>query len=622
MSIDIVNLVETNPITRFVGDYQSKLVEKVQTHFTNYEQQLFLASFYCYLKYNFKTDYIIDLDNIWGWLGFSQKVNAKKVLTTNFMLDIDYKCLLCNSQEQNSNIQSLLMRTNEQTFDTRGGHNKEKIMLNVETFKKLCLKARTKKADEVHEYFIKLEAILFELMQEECEQLKLQLMQSEANATTIAIKSKELEREKLLLEKFSLSASLIYIIRVKNLEDGSYIIKIGESRRGIKARYVECKNKHPDSVLLNCYHVNDSKGLESFLHHEKTIRANKVTNLPGHEKENELFLIGKTLTYQMVISIIDNNINQFNYTVDALLREIELLKELNEALSANQSSSASLMDTELDVSNVTTEQTALIASLQKENAELRNQNAVLRDQHAVLQDKIRILEIPKAQLVTGFNEQMPHLGPRLQQIHPESLTIVKVFECVTDAMNADKAIKRPSITKAVNENTVYCGFRWQLVERDLDPNIIHYLQPTRQTQQQNVGYIAKLNSSKTEILNVYLDKKTACRENGGLTASALDTPIKNDAPHHGVYYMLYDKCSDELKEAFEEKHTNGVSPLLYKNGVGQFDALLHTMVREFGCKYDCIRELKMSDKTLARSLENKTVYNGYYYQELGAKLWI
>ena len=38
--------------------------------------------------------------------------------------------------------------------DTRGGHNKETIMLNIETFKKFCLKAGTKKADEIHEYYI------------------------------------------------------------------------------------------------------------------------------------------------------------------------------------------------------------------------------------------------------------------------------------------------------------------------------------------------------------------------------------------------------------------------------------------------------------------------------------
>ena len=49
----------------------------------------------------------------------------------------------------------------------RGGHNKEIIMLNVDTFKKFCLKSETKKADEIHDYFIKLEQILQEILQEE-----------------------------------------------------------------------------------------------------------------------------------------------------------------------------------------------------------------------------------------------------------------------------------------------------------------------------------------------------------------------------------------------------------------------------------------------------------------------
>jgi hypothetical protein len=46
MSIDIVNLIEKNPITKLNGDYQSKLIDKVQNTFNNYEQQMFLASFY------------------------------------------------------------------------------------------------------------------------------------------------------------------------------------------------------------------------------------------------------------------------------------------------------------------------------------------------------------------------------------------------------------------------------------------------------------------------------------------------------------------------------------------------------------------------------------------------
>ena len=93
MSVDIVKLIECNPNTKFSGNYQSKLVEKVEKQFNNYEQQMFLASFYCYLNYN-KTDFIIDLDNIWSWLGFSTKQKIKELLERNFKLDIDYKCLL------------------------------------------------------------------------------------------------------------------------------------------------------------------------------------------------------------------------------------------------------------------------------------------------------------------------------------------------------------------------------------------------------------------------------------------------------------------------------------------------------------------------------------------------
>ena len=38
---------------------------------------------------------------------------------------------------------------------SKGGQNKEQILMNINTFKKLCLKAGTKKADEIHDYYIK-----------------------------------------------------------------------------------------------------------------------------------------------------------------------------------------------------------------------------------------------------------------------------------------------------------------------------------------------------------------------------------------------------------------------------------------------------------------------------------
>ena len=156
MSVDIVNLIESNPITKFSGDYQNKLIEKVKNHFTNYEQQLFLSSFYCYLKYDNKKDFVIDLDNIWKWIDFSSKHKAKELLNKTFVINKDYKYLLTRLGEQNFASESSGAKKN-----VRGGHNKEIIMLNLDTFKKFCLKAGTKKADEVHDYFIKLENIMF-----------------------------------------------------------------------------------------------------------------------------------------------------------------------------------------------------------------------------------------------------------------------------------------------------------------------------------------------------------------------------------------------------------------------------------------------------------------------------
>ena len=137
MIVDIVNLIESNPITKLNGNYQSKLVEKVQKNFSNYEQQMFVASFYCYLKHDYKNDFVIDLDDVWKWLGFQQKVKAKALLEKHFVINKDYKLLLSQPGKQENIIIS--SPVGGEKNDTRGGHNKEIIMLNIETFKKICL---------------------------------------------------------------------------------------------------------------------------------------------------------------------------------------------------------------------------------------------------------------------------------------------------------------------------------------------------------------------------------------------------------------------------------------------------------------------------------------------------
>lgn len=611
MSLDIVNLIEKNPLTQLTGNnYQYKLVEKVKNTFSDYEQQIFLSSFYCFLKYDPKNDFVIDLENVWKWLDFSSKHKSKDLLKKNFIENKDYKILLYQAGEQtiyNDNV--------NEKISTRGGHNKEFIMLNVDTFKKYCLKAGTKKADEIHDYFIKLETILFEITKEECDELKqqlqqleltkddelnqkLQLLENKKNKETEEKLSQQkyLEREKILLNQFGTIGSIIYIIKVKTLERGQYIIKIGESRRGISNRYMEHKAKYPECLLLDCFLVSNSKDFENFIHNHDNVRPDRVNNLEGHENELELFLIGKSLSYQNLLNIINHNIKYFNNNTNKLELENKQLKMMIEMNKNNNDN-------------------PLIHELIKHVKQLTSRIDNLEQTNKTLIEKMSSTQV---KVTTGFNDPLVTLGPRLQKIHPETFQLVKVYESVTEAMKDNSDIKRSSINKAVIENTIYRGFRWLLIDRELDPNVIHTINPTKQTKVQNLGYIAKLNDDKTEILNVYIDRKTAAHQNGYESSSALDNPVKNLTITRGHYYMLYENCEEELKDEFETKH--GI-PHLYKLGIGQFD-LDNNLIREFSCKYDCIKGLSMSDKTLRKSLEENKPYNGYMFKELPMKLSI
>ena len=55
-------------------------------------------------------------------------------------------------------------------------------------------------------------------------------------------KQKTLEREKVLLSQYGTIGDIVYVVKVKTFADGTYVVKIGESRAGITKRYAEHKS--------------------------------------------------------------------------------------------------------------------------------------------------------------------------------------------------------------------------------------------------------------------------------------------------------------------------------------------------------------------------------------------
>ena len=337
---NIVDLIEHNPITRLTNTYQNKLLSKIKDNFNDTEQQLFVSSFYCYLNYN-KTDFIIDLDTIWVWLGFSTKQKTKELLEKNFTPEIDYKCLL-----------NLPVK---QTNTGRGGHNKEKIMLNIRTFKLLCLKAGTKKAGQIHEYYLKLEETLQDVIEEESNQLKQQLEIKELQVKDQAEKIKNIEKdqislkEKTILEHFPNNTQCIYYGTIENLSNnGEKLVKFGNSNN-LKNRIYSHKHTYTNFCLVNAFKVENKLQIENAIK-EHTFLIEKRREITIKTKKfNELLTI-EDLSFNELDKIIkeiikDVEFSPENYT--KILEENKILKgQLEKANEQNHSNSVVLLTSE------------------------------------------------------------------------------------------------------------------------------------------------------------------------------------------------------------------------------------------------------------------------------------
>ena len=183
-------------------------------------------------------------------------------------------------------------------------------------------------------------------------------------------------------------------------------------------------------------------------------------------------------------------------------------------------------------------------------------------------------------------------------------------------MKENTSLKRPSINKAAQENTIYHGFRWKTVDRNLDATIVT-IEPTKVTNIQKNGYIAKVNKEKTEILTIYINRKTAAKCNNYPCISSLDNVVKNGTLKDNYYYKLFEDCDTTLQNKW--KTVKG-DPILYHDGIGQYkDGIL---IKEFVSRHDCVSKAGISQKSLAKVLDRDIKYKDYYFKSLGEKLFL
>lgn len=164
-------------------------------------------------------------------------------------------------------------------------------------------------------------------------------------------------------------------------------------------------------------------------------------------------------------------------------------------------------------------------------------------------------------------------------------------------------ITRNSLRRAIQHNSIYRDHRWIFLDRNKSIDTL-VIPPTNIMKDiKTIGYIAKLNDSKTEIINVYLNQEVASKLTG--------KSIRNNQ-----FYTLYEKCDPILVNNFERTYGK---PLLYKNGIGKFNSD-NVLVQDFISKQDCFRKLNITRILLAKVINDKTSLLGFTYKYIGEKL--
>ena len=169
-----------------------------------------------------------------------------------------------------------------------GGRSIEKILLSIKCFKTYCLKAETVVSDKIHDYYIKMEEIIFKYIQEQYinqqiiniqnlkaledkdQLLEINIKILEDNKQLLELKNKEIKEKDNIINNFkSLTyeetekTGVVYLLST----DKQNITKCGRSKcvlNRIKALQTGCVDKI--NILHECPTSNDVL-LESIVHY-------------------------------------------------------------------------------------------------------------------------------------------------------------------------------------------------------------------------------------------------------------------------------------------------------------------------------------------------------------------
>ncbi len=517
------------------------------------EESIFLKNFQMYLLSEHDDECIMDLDDVYEWMGLSTKGNAKRFLVKHFQEPEHYQII-------------------SRATRTKGGQNKETIMLSVDTFKMMCMLAKTDRGKQTRMYYLKLEKAMHKHMQQN------------NSALVEFLKTKhENNMEQALIKSFE-DTSCVYIVRKEVMSSNAddLVVKFGRTTN-IRQRVTEYRCRFPDYMLLHAFKCHSAENFERYILNKPDVAARRING-------TECLRMDSSFTVEDLVIVIEKNITTYNDlspTERLKMKHAEVLTTFGSLIN----------DAKTD-----DERAAFVRMMEKFVS--NESSSSLMEDHDM--DEQKPIQHPQYRKVLKYN--------------PDDLeTPVDTFSNIRDAARStnDPKLHDYHITQAHQQHTVCAGARWFIADDDAGVDEAPRLPPTKKKVEKpnrRFGVVAQLDRSQTRIINLFENQKSAAKAMD-LTPASITIAMNSSSRNAGGYFWrMYADCDETLKATYKGCVPNAKKSVTSSKVVDRIDPHSMTVVETYGAIQDVVSAFRTSHKKLNEVSNSGDIYKGYVWK--------
>lgn len=412
-------------------------------------------------------------------------------------------------------------------------------------------------------------------------------------------------RSKTLIEA-NKNTKVVYVCEVDKKINGFPIIKIGKTDNVTERLQALIAYFGINMNYVYVFRCEKNYEFEQFLFNTKTLKDNRyIDSFENGKKSKEMFLLSNDLTYEKLKKIILDNIGPFEkISIEDKLEHKKLDFEIKKM--DHEIISKSVREKELEIE---------IFKLRKEIEDIKfaNKNNSIIDEIRQIKDMLKKSVEPKIEIPMHDEIVKKSSSPYIQKYN-DKLELIGHYDSFINFTRQNPGTSDHGLKCAIQNNSIYHGFRWALVDKTQNPTIPQNLDPTKEISQKKYELLAHINLSRDRILKVYSEYGEMAKEYKA-SNSAIASARRRQTKCNGGYVVFYNDCSNEMKEEYELNNTLPIKPIS-KTGkmIRQIDPASNLEVSTYSCISDITKKFHFGREKLKEAIDKKFAYKGFKWE--------